>query len=150
MILRDVTEDDLAIFFEHQREPEGVRMAAFPSRDREAFFKHGREIVLGNPRNQKKTIVADGEVVGNVVAWDQDGKRLVGYWIGRAHWGKGIATAAVAELVARFETARPLYAYVAVQNVGSIRVLEKCGFRREGEGVTGEDGVKEILLRLGA
>ena len=50
-------------------------------------------------------------------------------------------------------TTRPLYAYVAVANVGSIRVLEKCGFRRlpddDPEASTiGEDGVEEILLVL--
>ncbi|MDQ6623147.1 MAG: GNAT family N-acetyltransferase [Verrucomicrobiota bacterium] len=43
----------------------------------------------------KKTIVADGEVAGNVGRWLSDGKREIGYWIDRAFWGRGIATEAV-------------------------------------------------------
>jgi hypothetical protein len=33
VVLRDVVDSDLPIFFEHQRDPEAGRMAAFPSRD---------------------------------------------------------------------------------------------------------------------
>jgi RimJ/RimL family protein N-acetyltransferase len=148
MALRDVTEDDLPIFFEHQREPEANRMAAFPARDRDAFMMHWRTKVLGSSSGEKKTIVVDGEVVGNIVSWEQDGQRFVGYWIGTAYWGRGIATAALAEFVTDHEKSRPVYAFVAAQNVGSIRVLEKCGFRRVGDAVTSPDGVEEFLMRL--
>jgi len=150
MGLRDVTEGDLPILFEHQREPEANRMAAFPERDEAAFMTHWRTKVLANPRNVKKAIVVDGEVAGNIVSWEHEGKHLVGYWIGTAYWGRGIATAALAELVADHVKTRPLYAYVAVRNVGSIRVLEKCGFQRIGEIVTGSHGIEELLMQLGA
>jgi len=149
MVLRDVTEDDLPILFEHQREPEANRMASFPARDRDAFMTHWHTKVLGEPNNRKKAIVVDDEVVGNIVSWEQDGKRLVGYWIGKAYWGRGIATAALEEFVADHEKARPIYAHVSVQNVGSVRVLEKCGFRQVGDAVTASDGVEEILMQLG-
>jgi len=148
MILREVTEADLPILFEHQREPEGQRMALFPGRDREAFMAHWRDKVLANPSNAKMAIVVDGVVVGNVVAWDGDGKRLVGYWLGSAHWGRGIASAALADFVAHHERTRPLHAYVAVQNIGSIRVLEKAGFRPVGPPTTDPDGVAELLMHL--
>ncbi len=149
MGLRDVTVDDLPIFFEHQRDPEATRMAAFPAREREAFMTHWRRRVLADASNRKKAIVVDGDVAGNIMSWEQGGKRLVGYWIGRQHWGRGVATAALAEFLADHETMRPVYAYVATQNVGSIRVLEKCGFRRaDGACAVGADGVEEALLRL--
>ena len=45
--------------------------------------------------------------------------------------------------------ARPLHAYVAKCNVGSIRVLEKCGFVKVGEHA-GDDGIEELLLELRA
>ena len=32
--------------------------------------------------------------MGNIGSWEHDGERHVGYWISRAHWGKGVATAA--------------------------------------------------------
>jgi RimJ/RimL family protein N-acetyltransferase len=149
MALRDVEESDLPIFFEHQREPEANRMAAFPARERDAFFAHWREKVLGNPSNRNKAIIVDDDVVGYVSSWEQDGMRLVAYWIGRAHWGRGIGTAALREFLA-LETMRPLHAYVAVQNVGSIRVLERCGFRRVGGAEMGADDVAEVLYRLEA
>ena len=87
MILRDVRPDDLPILFEHQREPEGNRVAAFPARDREAFMTHWLTRVLPVADATKKTIVVGGQVAGNVVAFDLEGERLVGYWIGLAFWG---------------------------------------------------------------
>jgi hypothetical protein len=49
MALRDVEEDDLEIFFEHQREPEANRVAAFPARDRDAFFCIGARTSSATP-----------------------------------------------------------------------------------------------------
>jgi len=147
--LRDVTEDDLPIFFEHQREPDANRLAAWPARDHAAFMTHWRTKILGDASAEKKTIVLAGNVVGNVVSWTRDGERLVGYWIGQSYWGRGAASAALAEFVTDHEKTRPLYAEVAVHNVGSRRVLAKCGFRQLGDGVTAPDGVEEIRMCLG-
>jgi RimJ/RimL family protein N-acetyltransferase len=149
MTLRDVTEDDLPIFFEHQREPDGNRLAAWPARDHSAFMTHWRTKILGDSSVRKKTIVLGGNVAGNVVSWVRDGERLVGYWVGQSYWGRGAASAALAEFVTNCEKSRPLYAEVAMHNVASVRVLEKCGFRRMGDPVTGPDGVEEIRMRLG-
>jgi RimJ/RimL family protein N-acetyltransferase len=143
VMLRDVEEADLPVFFEHQREPDANRMAAFPARERDAFFAHWREKVLGNASARNKTIIVDGDVVGYVASWEGDGKRLVAYWIGRAYWGRGIGTSALREFLAQ-ETRRPLHAFVAAQNVASIRVLERCGFQRVG----GADDVEEYLFCL--
>jgi RimJ/RimL family protein N-acetyltransferase len=147
--LREVEESDLPIFFEHQREPDANRMAAFPARERDAFFAHWRKNVLGNASSRNKTILVDGDVVGYVSSWEQGGDRLVAYWLGRAYWGRGIGTAALREFLAH-ETTRPLHAHVAVRNVGSIRVLEHCGFRRVAGAVAGADDVEEVLYRLEA
>jgi len=43
--LREVTKEDLPIFFEHQLDAEATRMAAFPSRDRDAFMAHWARIM---------------------------------------------------------------------------------------------------------
>jgi len=43
--LRDVRESDLETFFTDQLDPEAVRMAAFPSRDRETFMVIWRKIL---------------------------------------------------------------------------------------------------------
>jgi len=143
--LRGVTEVDLPVFFEHQRDPEANRMAAFPPRDRNAFMAHWTTI-LRDASVVARTVLLDGEVAGNVVAFDYEGRREVGYWIGRAFWGKGVATGALRAFLAEV-TERPIYAGVAEANVASIRVLEKCGFTISEAQAGDEDG--RILMRLG-
>ena len=143
-MLRDVAESDLDVFYEHQREPEANEMAIFPARDRAAFDAHWQR-VRANDSAITKTIVSEGEVAGNIGSWEQDGRRFVGYWVGREFWGKGLATSALREFVSEV-TDRPLYAWVATSNVGSIRVLEKCGFVQVETRTT---DVEELLFELG-
>jgi RimJ/RimL family protein N-acetyltransferase len=122
-------------------------MASFPARDWDAHVAHWNKI-LRDDSAIARTIAVGNEVAGNIVTWVQDGHREIGYWIGRSHWGKGIATAAVAEFVA-LVTERPLYAWVAEHNVGSIRVLEKCGLRPAAEQPEVEpDDVRHVFLQL--
>ena len=124
--LRDVEADDLALFFEHQRDPVAVAMVVFRSRDAAEFAQHWAKL-LADSSLLKKTIVADGQVVGHIGSWLSAGKREIGYWIDRAFWGRGIATEALSAFL-RLETTRPLHAGVARNNAASIRVLQKCGF----------------------
>ena len=142
-MLREVREEDLDVLFEQQREPEAVAMAVFPAREREAFDAHWRR-VLANDANVVRVIEIDGEVAGNIGSWEQDGQQLVGYWLGRKFWGRGLATAALGEFVDELGV-RPLHAWVAASNVGSIRVLEKCGFVHVGSHIT---DVEEFLFEL--
>lgn len=59
----------------------------------------------------------------------------IGYWVGRAHWGQGIATQAV-QAVLKWAFARltieRVYAEVAEDNQASISVLARAGFRQVG------------------
>jgi len=133
VLLRNVIEEDLPIFYIHQIDPVAAQMADFPSREKEAFMAHWAKI-LADDSLVKMTVLYDGQVSGNVVCFDRDGEREVGYWIGNDYWGKGIATRALKALLDAVET-RPLYAHVVKHNIGSQRVLEKCGFvkiREEG------------------
>ncbi|MFW5709800.1 MAG: GNAT family N-acetyltransferase, partial [Chloroflexota bacterium] len=90
---------------------------------------------------------------GNIVSFAQSGEMQVGYWLGQNYWGKGIATRALTVFLDQVNV-RPIYAYVAKQNIASRRVLEKCGFTICGEkgassSADGEaDG--EYLLKLDA
>jgi len=140
--LRPVRVEDLAVFFAHQDDPVAHRMADFPARDHGAFMAHWTKI-LADPSVTCRTVLVDGDVAGNVMTFDFEGRREVGYWIGRAYWGRGIATHAVAALL-DLDPTRPLYAGVAAHNAGSIRVLQKCGFVRYGK----DDG-HIILVRQG-
>ena len=148
--LRDVEDRDLDVLFQHESDPEAAAMAAFPSRDRDRFAAHWAK-VRADSANVMRTIEVDGSVAGYVCSWPQDGQQLLGYWVGREHWGRGVATRALALLVDEVPV-RPLYAHVAEHNAGSIRVLEKCGFRRdpsqEAQVPAPEDGIVELAFVL--
>ena len=147
--IRDVTESDLPILYEQQLDPEATAMAAFPSRDHDAFMAHWKKI-MAYENNLIKTISYAGEVAGYILSWEMEGEREVGYWLGKEYWGKGIATQALAEYVSIVKT-RPLMAHVARHNIGSRRVLEKCGFTVVGEDkYTNPAGVEveEFVLKL--
>jgi RimJ/RimL family protein N-acetyltransferase len=150
--LRRVEDGDLDVFFDHQADPQAVEMAAFPARDKDRFAAHWAKI-RADDTLVVRTIVADGMVAGNIGSWPEDGQQFLGYWIGREHWGRGVATQALTLLVGEVSI-RPLYAHVVVHNVGSIRVLEKCGFRRdhvqEAAAPAPDDGIEELTYVLNA
>ena len=156
MALREVTETDLDVLFAHWTDPEANRMAAFapadPS-DRKAFDERWRRIRESDD-STALVIEVDGKVVGSISSWTNEGEREVTYWIGREHWGKGIATRALAEFLADVERTRPIQATTADDNVGSQRVLEKCGFRRVGVrrafATSRGEELDEVLFRLDA
>ena len=151
--LREVAPGDLPVFFEHQRDPEAVRQAGFTAKDpedRAAFDAHWARI-LADPAIVVRTIETDGEVAGHVSVFPSEGDLEVTYWVDRAYWGRGLATAALTALVAELP-AGPLHARVAADNLGSRRVLEKCGFRKIGDdrgfaNARGEEIAEEIYLR---
>lgn len=152
--LRDVTQDDLPTFFEQQLDPDANRMAAFTAEDpvhRDAFSaRWGR--LLRDDSIKKKTVLLDGRIAGHVMSFEQGGEREVTYWLGKEYWGRGVATGALRAFLGH-EGTRPLYARAAKDNVGSIRVLKKCGFEISGEdkgfsSARGED-VGEFVLKLG-
>lgn len=145
ILLRDVVEADLEVFYEQQREEEAVHRARFPARERERFMTHWRTRVLGDPTGHVQTVTVDGDVAGNIVAWWQDGRRFVGYWLGQRFWGRGVGTAALRQFLQREQT-RPLYADPFVGNTASVRLLERCGFRRVGSDHDGDVEFAVLML----
>ncbi len=148
--LRDVEPGDLPLFFENQRDSIAVAMVGFRSRDRAEFDAHWTK-VLADESSLQKTIISDGKPAGNVVSWNSEGQREVGYWIDRAHWGRGIATAALSAFL-KVEQTRPLCAHVAKHNLASIRVLQKWGFTQiaSGDGKAHDNPDSDVLLILTA
>ena len=143
--LRAVRDEDLPIHFAQQGDPESVALAAVPARDREAFDAHWAKL-RADESVVLRSVVADGEVVGSALSFVRDGRRQVGYWIAREHWGRGIASAALPQLLDEIAE-RPLTARVAAHNAASLRVLAKCGFAAVAEEDEGE--VRLVVLRLG-
>ena len=154
MQLRAATVRDIPAFYRMHADPEANRRGAFVPKKRAAFFKHWRK-VLKNRLIVKKAVLHRGAVAGYIVSFFRTGtgkppRREIGYWIARRHWGKGLATAALAGLL-KVHATRPLFARVAKKNPGSRRVAEKCGFKVVAEDAyTNEAGVlvEECLLKL--
>ncbi|MBI5200854.1 MAG: GNAT family N-acetyltransferase [Elusimicrobia bacterium] len=148
--LREPVEADVESFFRHQLEPEARRMAAFPSRDRAAFAAHWAK-TAADPSVTRLTILADGRPAGYVACFSRLGLREVCYWLGKEFWGRGVATKALALFLDRVQE-RPLHARVAKSNVGSLRVVQACGFTIAGEDRFPDHNgapVEEFLLKLG-
>lgn len=131
--LRPIEDSDLDGLFEQMRDPESVRMAAFTAEDpddRSAFDAHMAK-VRSSTTNTTRAITCDGRFVGTTAAFVMDGETEVTYWIDRAVWGQGIATRAL-ELLLDLVPTRPLYGRAASDNAGSLRVLQKAGFKAIG------------------
>ena len=151
--LRPLEDRDLDALYQQWTDPESIRMAAFTAEDqtdRRAFLERTSRL-RADTNVTHLVIEVDGAVAGTIGSFRIDDQLEVTYWIDRAHWGKGIATAALQILLA--ETAeRPVFARAASDNGGSLRVLEKAGFRRIGvdRGFArgrGEE-IEETILRL--
>jgi RimJ/RimL family protein N-acetyltransferase len=151
--LRPIEDRDLDAIFQQVTDLESIRMAAFTAEnqtDRRAFLDRMSRI-RANPSASNRVIEVDGAVAGTIASFRIDDQLEVTYWVDRSHWGKGIASAALQMLLA--ETAeRPVFARAASDNVGSLRVLEKAGFRRIGvdRGYAAGRGeeIEETILRL--
>ena len=84
-------------------------------------------------------IEVDGVAVGGIgLERGTDIERMtaeLGYWLGRAYWGRGIVSAAVRGITGyAFSTLglTRVHALTFARNLASIRVLEKAGYTREG------------------
>ncbi|WP_285163338.1 GNAT family N-acetyltransferase [Shewanella goraebulensis] len=139
--LQPITSADLPLLFEFQNDPLANDMADFPARNKADFIAHWQQNILASD-----TAIAEGiwlkddagtlELVGSIVCWSMTAEsadaplqieHYLGYWIGPANWGKGIATDAVSQFITRCHR-RPLLANVVEHNIGSIKVLKNNGF----------------------
>ena len=83
---------------------------------------------------------------------ERHGRAEIGFALGRAHWGRGLAREAVSLLIAfAFDELglHRLEADADPRNDRSLRLLEQLGFRREGvlrERYRGEDGMQDAVI----
>lgn len=98
-------------------------------------------------------IERDGEVIGCIgLQKSRDAVYELGYWLGKAWWGKGLATEA-AKRVIRFAfeelDAGGLLSGHLADNPASGRVLEKCGFRYTGDSMEHSEARGEAVAHKG-
>ena len=106
---------------------------------------------INDPTITMLTIRADGIIAGSVAKFVMDNEAEVTYWIDKKYWGKGIASAALQEIL-RIEQERPIFGRTAFDNYASQKVLEKCGFEKIGTD-TGfanarQTTIEEFIYRL--
>ena len=152
--LRPLHVSDLDSVFRQMSDPESVRMAAFTPEDpddRQRFDAHMAR-VMAMPDVVNRAIIWKGDVVGSIASFVLEGRTEVTYWIDRAVWGRGIASQALSSFLEDVRV-RPLYARAASDNTGSLRVLEKNGFRVIDTEVSFAPArgaeIEESVLRLG-
>lgn len=132
--LKPTTNKDLEHLFIFQTDEQSNYLAAFTPADpfnKEAYMQKWTGI-LQRPDVFMQTICINNEVVGSVARFFIEHEAEVSYWLNQSYWNKGIATAALKQLI-MMDNTRPLFARVAFDNIASQRVLEKCGFLRIGE-----------------
>ena len=102
----------------------------FGLQDAEAFLAAPRDPVLPSFLITERTDGAPRVVGSCGLGRRPSGAVELGYWISRAHWGRGIATEAGKALIdiARTLGLRRLEASHFLDNPASGRVLEKLGF----------------------
>ena len=151
--LRPVRDSDLDVLFRQMSDAESVQMAAFTSEDpwdRQRFDTHMAR-VRRSPEVTLRAVTRDGEVVGSISGFVVEGDTEITYWIDRHAWGQGVASQALALFLRDLRT-RPLHARAASDNAGSLRVLEKAGFRAIGTEVSfapaRDAEIEETILRL--
>jgi len=105
----------------------------YTSKDAEWWVNIGSKVGIS------KAIEVNGKIGGviGVTAGEYEHSRAaeVGFWLGEQYWGMGVATRAVekmTEIIFESTEIVRLFAPVFSPNVGSMKVLKKCGYRLEG------------------
>lgn len=131
--LRPTEIEDLDTLFEFQTDKEGGYLAAFMPKDptnKSAFISKYTKLI-SDPTVNFQTIILDNIIVGSIAKFIMEANAEITYWIDRKYWRQGIATKALKKLLT-IELIRPIFGRVAFDNLGSQKVLEKCGFVKIG------------------
>ena len=137
--LSKLTRADLEEFMEWAGDPE-VTKSLFWDHYPDLASAEKFMIEIGEKHPWLMAIRVNGKARGAISLDPGKGKFAhkaeLGYVMARAEWGQGLASEAVKLTLARgFQELgiERIEAFVDPANVGSVRVLEKCGLEREAE-----------------
>jgi RimJ/RimL family protein N-acetyltransferase len=122
-----------------QLDAESNALAGTKPRERASFDAIWEAALSGEspiPGTATRVIIADSVLAGTINIFAMQGSLCIGYWIDREQWGRGIATRAIALMLAERPApqpvapprAHPLIAHVVAENHASRRALERNGF----------------------
>jgi [ribosomal protein S5]-alanine N-acetyltransferase len=132
--LRETQINDFNALFTFQSDEEAGYMAAFVNenwQDKDAYLAKWSKL-LAEEAVKIRTIVLDNKVAGSVLIWQFMGEPQISYGLGKEFWNRGVATNALQQFLTIFPD-RPLYGRAAFDNIASIKVLTKCGFKKINE-----------------
>ena len=139
LVLRALRKDDLSLICDYLNNFEVTRMLSvvpypYPKADGEWWLNNCAQTPLTQEINW--AIEAKQGFAGTIsIHISEDGVPLIGYWLGKPFWGKGLMSEATAEVVRYcFEElgAERIACGAFEENHGSLRVQKKNGFQRTG------------------
>jgi RimJ/RimL family protein N-acetyltransferase len=134
LVLRTVSAKDADDIFRHIADWDVVKMLMMPP------WPYTREDAIQFAASGAGSAIEyQGQVIGIVSIEKRDDRDTLGYWLGKAYWGRGLMSEAVGAVVrAHFENpgAAAVYSGYAKENPASWRVQQKIGFKVIGEELT--------------
>jgi RimJ/RimL family protein N-acetyltransferase len=140
--LRPLRAADAAALYAYLRDPVVTELTAYPEVTPELVESMIERSLgrwaAGEPSKLAIALPHDDQVVGTCGFNDWSPAHRwaeLAYDMSPAHWGKGLMRQAVAAVIGwayRQDRLDRVHAYVRVDNFRSQRLLEKCGFQREG------------------
>jgi len=143
LLLRKLCRSDAADLFAYSSDPEVTRYVLWePHRsisETRDYLRYMRQLYRqGAPSSWAIVLKDENRVIGTIgFMWYalENQSAEVGYSLSRAYWNRGYATQALSAVVRSAFQRLPLYRIEAqhdLRNPASGRVMEKCGFSREG------------------
>lgn len=137
--LRPPRETDAAAVFAYGGDEQVVRYLAWPRHRSIADSRHFLRAAAAGWRSGQWlnwAIEDDTGVVGMIGAQPGRAGAGIGYVLAHKAWGRGYASEALLALsdaLFAASSVNSLWAFCVPQNRASARVLERCGYQREGE-----------------
>ena len=159
--LRPWRENDADALFKYASDPEVGPRAGWPPHKSVEESLEVIRTVFHNDTTWAIELKESGEAIGAMGYLpcegnnlpSREGEPLVGYWVGKPYWNKGICTEALRlmiDFISRTTDIKSLISGHFVDNTASGRVMEKCGFIPTGdicvdESLSGSDRPIRVL-----
>ena len=164
ILLRPWLESDAPALFKYASDPEvGPRAGWPPHKSVEESLEESLEIIRTVFRDATCSwaivLKETGEAIGamgygpscqcNLPA--REGEPLIGYWVGRPYWNRGICSEALRLMIDHIRQTTEIKSLISghfIDNPASGRVMEKCGFVPTGETVVDPDQGSDTPIRV--
>lgn len=159
LLIRPWLEEDAEALYRYASDPLVSEPAMWPCHTSpEMSLDVIKNVFQPNPYAFALTLKENGEAIGCIGLVPEgyeffpvaDGEREIGYWIGRPHWNKGLATEAMSAMAHYLRDRLKLDSLLITtkaDNTASQRVALKCGFHHIADTLTDGTPIKAYRLR---